>query len=34
MNKKTWKPYAAIALILLYGVDIFWLSGFCVYGEF
>ena len=31
MNKKTWKPYAAIVLILLYGVDIFWLSGFCVY---
>ena len=31
MNKKTWKPYVAIVLILLYGVDIFWLSGFCVY---
>ena len=31
MNKKTWKPYAAIVLILLYGVDIFWLSRFCVY---
>ena len=31
MMKKTWKPYAAIVLILLYGVDIFWLSGFCVY---
>ena len=31
MNKKTWKPYAAIVLILLYGVDIFWRSGVCVY---
>ena len=31
MNKKTWKPYVAIVLIFLYGVDIFWLSGFCVY---
>ena len=31
MNKKTWKPYVAIVLILLYGVDIFVLSGYCVY---
>ena len=31
MNKKTWKPYVAIVLIFLYGVDIFWLSRFCVY---
>ena len=31
MNKKTWKPYVAIVLIFLYGVDIFVLSGYCVY---
>ena len=31
MNKRTWKPYVAIVLILLYGVDIFVLSGYCVY---
>lgn len=31
MNKKTWKPYLALVLILLYGADIFWLSGLCVY---
>ena len=31
MHKKTWQPYVAIVLILLYGVDIFVLSGYCVY---
>ena len=31
MNRKTWKPYVAIVLVLLYGIDIFILSGLCVY---
>ncbi len=31
MNKKSWKPYVAIVLVLLYGIDIFVLSGLSVY---
>lgn len=27
MNKKTLKPYVAVILVILYGIDIFWLGG-------